>query len=627
MSTLAQRMTQAFQHHQANRLADAEALYRGILREAPQTAHVLHMLGILVHQTGRHAEAIDLISRALKVHGAHPQFHSNLSSVYLATDNLSQAESHARQALRLDAALPDAHNNLGVALRRQGRLDQAEVAFREAVRLAPKHIDARCNLGAVLQSQGKLPEALARLEEAVRLAPNHAQAHNDLGGAFLASSQPERAAQHLREAIRLRPAFVQAYSNLGLALRDMRQIDESMQSFREALRLDPSNAVARNNMAYTLEMVGRLDESLTEFQEVLRLDPGNSMALVSIGKFASAGHHRLTDDYDQNLRTLAARQDMPPEDRCRLHFALGAQLDTLGDCDSAFDHYRRGNESRLELDRLRGTVFDPVGHRKLVDRLIATFTPSYFERVRSFGVDSKLPVFIVGMMRSGTTLAEQILASHPLVFGAGELEDIEKLTQTLSNRMGASYPECLAGLDAATSKDLAGLYLDRLLQMGGATERVVDKMPSNFLYLGLIATLFPRAALIHCQRNAIDTCLSCFFQNFGNPHPFASDLRTLGQYYREYRRLMAHWASVLPVPLFDLHYEELTATQEATSRRLVAFCGLDWDERCLHFEETRRVVRTASVLQVRQPMYRSSVGRWKRYERHLGPLLEELGEG
>jgi hypothetical protein len=231
------------------------------------------------------------------------------------------------------------------------------------------------------------------------------------------------------------------------------------------------------------------------------------------------------------------------------------------------------------------------------------------------------------MMRSGTSLAEQILASHSAVYGAGELRDIDLLVATLPQRLGAAegYPACLGRLDAAAVRALADEHLGRLRQRGGAAARVVDKAPFNFLHLSLIVTLFPRARLVHCRRDPVDTCLSCYFQNFGEPMGFTLDLRHLGLYYRAYERLMAHWARVLPVPVFELQYEELTADQEAVSRRLVEFCGLDWDERCLRFHETRRPVRTASTLQVRRPMYQSAVGRWKRYEAHLGPLLEALG--
>ena len=262
-----------------------------------------------------------------------------------------------------------------------------------------------------------------------------------------------------------------------------------------------------------------------------------------------------------------------------------------------------------------------------MDGLIAVCTPGYFERVRSFGVDSDVPVFVVGMPRSGTTLAEQILASHPCACGAGELHDIGQIVIKLAEGLGGpeQYPNSLGRLDPAPVRALAEAYLDQLRQRCGEAARVVDKMPLNYQHLGVIAALFPRARVVHCRRDPIDTCLSCYFQDFARPLPFGPDLAHLGHHYREYERLMAHYTRVLPLPLFELRYEELTADQEAVSRRLLDFCGLDWDDRCLRFHETARTVNTSNALQVRQPLYRSSVGRWKRYEAHLAPLLEALG--
>ena len=628
MLTTAQRLAAAMQYHQAGRLREAEALYRGILQESPDNPHALHLLGVIAHQSGRPQEALDLINRALTIHGPHPVFHSNLAAVYLSLGQLIEAEAHSREAVRLDPNLADAWANLGAALRRTGQDTEAETSLRTALRLNPRHIDARCQLGSLFHRQGRLPEAVALLQETVRLAPGHAQAQNDLGGALLACNQVEAAIQHLRQAVRLRPTFAEAQSNLGLAFRELGRIDEAMHCFRESLRLNPHYAGAHNNLGYTLEFQGKIDAARAEFLEALRLDPDNARALASLSSLAGGGHYEFTEEQIQRIRVLVARPDLPVDEVGRLHFALARVCDRAGAYDQAFAHYRQGNELRKEYVRRRGTSFDPAAQRQRVDRLIAVFTPDYFSRVASFGLDSELPVVIVGMMRSGTSLAEQILASHPRVYGAGELADFNEMATGLPQVLGAGseFPECMARLDAAAVRSLGERHLQRLRQLGGTADRVVDKMPFNFHYLGLIATLFPKARIIHCRRNPIDTCLSCFVQNFGEPHGFTLDLTHLGQFYREYERLMAHWAQVLPVPVFDLSYEELTADQEAVSRRLLAFCGLEWDERCLHFHETARAVRTASTLQVRQPMYRSAVGRWKRYAAHVQPLIEALGD-
>jgi len=627
MLTIPRRLELAIQHHEAGRLAEAEAEYRAILQEAPRHPDALHLLGVLAHQTGHHPEAIDLIRQALALLGPNAVYLSNLAAAYLAVGLLDETAAHCREALRLRPNFPDAHSNLGLALLGLGRLDEAAEAFRTTLRLNPDHLNARCHLAAILQRQGNLPEAIALLREAVRQAPGHAQTRNALGGMLLALGQAESAEPHLREAVRLRPEFAEAHSNLGLALRELNRIDEALHCFRESLRLNPGYAGAHNNLAYTLQAQGKTDEACAEFRQARRIDPNNTRALLGLSGLAAAGHYRFSDEEVRLLQALAARDDLPFDERGRLHFALARLRETAGAYDDAFVCYRRGNDLLKESLRRRGAVYDPAAQRRQVDRLIAAFTPAWFERVRPFGSDSELPVFVVGMMRSGTSLAEQILASHPRVHGAGELRDVGRTVSSLPQRLGATedYPECIQRLDQGTAPALAEGHLQRLRQLGGEAARVVDKMPFNFLHLGLIAALFPRARVVHCRRDPLDTCLSCYFQNFVEPQAFTPDLAHLGHYYREYERLMAHWARVLPLPVFELRYEELTADQEAVSRRLLDFCGLDWDERCLRFNETQRTVLTPSALQVRRPLYRTSVGRWKRYERHLKPLLDALG--
>ena len=628
MSTVAERFRIAVQSHEAGRLKEAEDLYRAILRESPQQAETLHFLGVLTHQKGRHQEAIDLINRALDISGPEPVYYSNLASACLALGRFIEAASHCQEALWLRPDFADAHHNLGLALRGQGQLEEAVRAFRETLRLNPTHADAHCNLGATLHRLGKLPEALAHLEESVRLAPQNAQARNNLGGVLLACNLYQQAVPHLREAIRLQPNRAASHSNLGIALDSLNQQDEAILCFHEALRLDPQYATAHNNLGSVLKNLGRLDEAVAEFHEALRLDPGNVTAFFNLSRLAAVGRYEFREEEVAKLRDLATLPELSDDSRCRVHFTLGHVFDRNRMFDEAFQHYRQANGLLKEIHRQRGVSFDSAELRQHVNKLIAFFTPAYFEEVRDFGLDSNLPVFIIGMPRTGTSLVEQILASHPNIYGAGELAEVNQLIVTLLERLGAGanvgFPACLAHLDKATAHALAADHVQRLQARGGTALRVTDKAPFNFFHLGLIAALFPQSRIIHCRRDPVDTCLSCYFQNFTEPYPFTLDLEHLGQYYREYERLMTHWSSVLPVPILDLHYEELTSAQEDVSRRLIAFCGLPWDERCLRFYDNPRVVRTFSSLQVHQPMHRGSVGRWKNYEAHLQPLLDAL---
>ncbi len=296
--------------------------------------------------------------------------------------------------------------------------------------------------------------------------------------------------------------------------------------------------------------------------------------------------------------------------------------DEGGDYDEAFHCFRAGNDLRKA-----GHRYQPEEESLFVDRLMASFNKELFGEKERIGNRSERPVFIVGMPRSGTTLVEQILASHPQVHGHGELEEMAELVRGLSERLGSRqpYPECVKTLDEITAGSLAEAHLAQLERHGCGVVRSIDKMPHNFLHLGLIALLFPRARLIHCLRDPLDTCLSCYFQDFGSRHRFSCDLEQLGRCYRNYQRLMAHWHATLPRPILDVPYEGLVHDQELWCRKLIDFLGLPWDERCLTYYKTERPVLTSSAWQVRQPIYTSSVGRWRHYAKHLGPLFSSLG--
>jgi tetratricopeptide (TPR) repeat protein len=474
----------------------------------------------------------------------------------------------------------------------------------------PEFTEAHYNLANLLSSLGRPAEAVPHYREALRQRPDFAECHNNLGSTLLTLGDADAAVGHLEQAVRLRPDFALAHYNLGNALRERNQVAEGVASYRRALRLKPDLALAHAALGEASLEQGDRQSAESHFRGALRLDPLSPHVLLNL---AEHNLYTAADPGIDQLRSWLADPRLSPDFASQLHFTLGHLLDRAGATDEAFDHFRRGNALRRSLFQQSGTAFDPAEHTRHIDRLTAAYSSEYFRRVQGFGLDSELPVFIVGMPRSGTTLVEQILAQHPEVYGAGELKDV--------GRIASRLPEIL---DAATTRDLAAAHLRRLTQLGGPAARVTDKMPENFLHLGLIATLFPKACVLHCRRDPRDVCVSCFLQFFKGLN-YTWDLDDLGRYYRDYERLMAHWAAVLPLPTLEVAYEDLVANQEAMSRRLVDFCGLAWDERCLKFYENRRPVQSMSKGQVRQPMYRSSVGRWRRYEAHLGPLLSALG--
>jgi tetratricopeptide (TPR) repeat protein len=394
------------------------------------------------------------------------------------------------------------------------------------------------------------------------------------------------------------------------------------------VRLNPEYAVAHSNRAGVLIQLGRLPEAIACCHESLRLAPDGVLAYVHLGELAVQRLYQFTDEEVRRMESLATAHDLGrvPEGGHRLsddnasglHFMLAELCDRNSEYDRAFSHYRRANDLKAQVLRQKNLAFDREGHRRLIDDLIATFDRRFFERVRSFGLATEVPVFVVGMPRTGSTLVAQVLSSHPQVVGAGERRELGDILTG-----AAPYPALMSRLDRFAARALAEGYVSRLSRLGPEAARIVDKMPHNYLHLGSICALFPNARIIHCCRDVMDVCLSCYFQNFTWVN-YATSLEDLGFYYRQYERLMRHWREVLPLPVYEVEYEQLVREQERVSRGLIAFCGLDWSDRCLAFHENRRAVQTASKMQVRRPLYTSSVARWKRYECHLFPLQQAL---
>ena len=396
-------------------------------------------------------------------------------------------------------------------------------------------------------------------------------------------------------------------------------MEGALREFRKSLELDPGFTPTYLQMAVILREFGRFDEAEEALRKALELDESSIEAYLGLARSKKYNEKDLA-----RLQEALTVSDLETKQVIQLHFSLGKIFDERNEYEKAFKYFQKGNELHRSSYQ-----YDVNEFEHLVSRLIDTFSEDYLgNRAVSGKVNSELPVFIVGMPRSGTTLTEQILASHPEVFGAGELGDISRISHEWAKKHedNGDYLDCILHLQAPETEKIAIDYLSRIRALASDALRVTDKMPHNFLHIGLIATLFPRARIIHCKRDPLDTCLSIYTQKFTSLHPYAYDLTELGQYYRQYQRLMAHWESVLPGRNFTIQYEELTESPEATCRRLIEYIGLPWDNRCLHFHETERPVKTASQWQVRQPVYKQSVGRWRHYETWLGPLKKALGQ-
>ncbi len=527
---------------------------------------------------------------------------------------LDEAVALYRRAIEAAPGHPVALHYLGVLELQRGRAGEAVELIGKAVAARPGDATARYNHGTALQAAGELRSAAAAFREAAKLAPGNADAEIGLGNALQGLARWEEAAAAFGRAIAIRPDAPEAHNNLGIVHQVLGRLVEATAAYARALELRPGYADAYANLGNVYKAQGRLADAIAAYERALELDPALAEALSNLVGIKDIAPD---DPLLARLERLAEAGSLPPESAVSLHFARARIHDKLGRADEAFAAYRRGNELRGNLDRRAGIGFDADVHERLVERLIEAFTPAFFAARQGFGIASEVPVFVLGMPRSGTTLVEQIVASHAEVFGAGELPYLGQVA-------GRAYPENLTDLDQAGARRPAESYLEQLCGHAPEARHITDKMPTNFLLIAAIALLLPKARIIHCRRDPLDTCVSCYTQNFRTGNVFATELTDLGRYYRAYERLMAHWRAATPVRLLDVRYEELVADPEEVSRAMVGFLGLEWDPNCLDFHRNPRAVATASSVQVRQPIYRSALARWRRYEDHLGPLIAAL---
>ncbi len=650
-------LDEALEHHRAGRLDKAKALYEEVLSAKPDDAGALHFLGVLAHQQGDHEEAYRLISRAIAADGRQPAFHDHQGVALRWMGRTDEAEAAHRRAIELDPGFAAAYVNLGNTLAVRGRLEEAETAFRRGLELNPADADAHNNLGNTLRVRGKPTEAADAYRVALDLNPDFAKAHSNLGAILREFGDFQQAETACRRAIELDPGYADAYNNLGNVLMARERVEEGVECYRQAAALDPNSPLLLSNLGGGLTTLGRLDEAQTTFRRAIEMNPdcaeahnGLGVVMLSQGKTeeALASYRKalaVKPDYVdvfynmtnlgrvefaagelRRIGELLAENGLSGEAKAKLRFALAEHHAGRGEIDTAFDLYRQGNEARRKALAAAGRRYDGAMQQAMVGKRKALFGRDFFADRGDFGLPSEVPVFIVGMPRSGTTLIEQIAASHPLVHGAGELKDIAIAAASLSKVLDteAPYPDCLAVMDGETSRRLAEDRLRRLDALAPGAARVIDKMPFNYLHLALIALLHPAARIIHCRRDARDLGLSCYLQNFTDSHPWTTRLEDIGHYFKAYESLMDHWRRVLPLKVMDIGYEDLVNDQEGQSRRLIDFLGLPWDDACLEFHNTRRAVRTASNWQVRQPIYSKSVGRWRLYEKFLDPLKRAL---
>ncbi len=631
---------------------DAARAYRRAVRIEPQNAGAWNNLGNVLRATGETAGAVDAFRHALEYGGEQLEFRYNLGLALLDRGSAREALEAFDRVLQSRPGLADALNARGNALRALGRTDEAIEAHREAVEAAPRNPELRNNLGCALEAAGRVQAAEATFREALEQRPDHpdvplnlallllhrqradeaeavlegllarhprsgAGLHN-LGHLLAETGRAGEAEARYREALAIDPTLAATHQSLGNLLLDRNELEAAEAEHREALALRPTSPQAHRDLGIVLSVLGRTGEAEQCYREALALQPDYAPAYAYL---ASIKRFEANDADLAAIEALLARDDLADDDRCSLHYAAARAHDQIGSGPAqVFEHVGAGARiKRATFD------YDIAADEAGFERIAAACDGARGAPHAGAGDPTPAPIFIVGMPRSGTTLVEQILASHPSVHGADERSDLARVVADQDRATGQAFPDWLADLDDATATDLGGAYRAAVVDTAPAA-RVTDKMPENFRFLGVIPRILPRARIVHVRREPADTCLSCYLHLFLDKARWSYDLGELGRFYRAYDRLMQHWHEVLPGDrLLELRYEDLVAAPEAQIRRLLDFCDLDWDPACLAFHATRRAVPTPSLVQVREPVYDRSVGRWRRYADGLGPLFEALG--
>ena len=540
-------------------------------------------------------------------------------------------------------------------LHQAGRRQEAEGLYRQVLGQQPNHAAALHFLGLQLHQTGRSEEGLDLIEQSVTLQPGNADFLNNMGTVMRDLGRIAAAVDFFRGAVDIRPDQLAARDNLGSSLKQLGQLDAAEEIYRGTIGRNPFHVRARVGLAETLQEAGRLDESIALFREALSIRPkdaellyGLGVAMMEKGKLdEAAGLARqavaiapnmakawllLTQvkrqtERDKELAGMEAEHAKAPQGslaRMQLSFGLGKVNDDLKDYGRAFDYFAEGNAIRRKVIN-----YDPVRTRDEFEAMKAAFDAAFFEKHRSSGISDDTPIFVVGMPRSGTTLVEQIIASHPQVYGAGELNILKTAVgKQFPMSMPGGFPAGIADMPDKAFAEAGQAYLDMLHSRYPGYRHVTDKMPGNFLLVGFLHMMLPKAKIVHCARDAAATCLSIFKVHFrGDSHRYGYDLGELADFHNLYTDIMAHWHKVLPGVVHDVRYEDFVADQEGQTRALIAHLGLPWDDKVLSFHETDRPVRTASAAQVRQPMYQGSVDLWKRYGDRLKPLLDKLQNG
>ena len=644
---------QAVQKLKTGDLKEAESICRRALPVTRQDPNIMCLLGEISLRLKRPQEAKTWYGSVLKLRNQFPRAQEGMGLALLADGQPEEAAEFLRKAAKAAPNRSMTKFALGRALAEAGHAAESDEAMREGIKLNPekaamvkaeeaqlagnleeaeKHLRqilakdpdntrALRMLGNIALELNRHKAARRMLKRAVELQPDFAPGWNDLANVYMKTDDYEQALNAVERAIEIDPALAMSHVTRGNILTRAQRHEESLQAYRDALEINSVNVAALSGMGHVLKTVGRQEEAIGSYRNCIEAHPYFGEAYWSLANLKT---FRFTQDEVETMERMVADENLPDEARVNFYLSLGKHYENEKNYDRAFEHYRLGNDLRREHE-----IYDPVHTQVVHDRIIKVFDREFLEERKDWGDPDPSPILIVGLPRSGSTLIEQILASHSRVEGTMELPDLSRVIVDMSEigpggRPLKEYPETASELDEEGARALGARYLETTQRYRTGKPFFIDKMPNNFPSIGLLDLILPNAKVIDARRHPLDSCLGSYKQLFFKGQSFTYELFELGHYYLQYRRMMEHWNEVLPGKVLEVNYEDMVNDQENQTRRLLEYCGLPWEEQCLRFYETDRAINTASSEQVRQPIYKGALNFWRHYESHLGELIDTL---
>lgn len=556
-------------------------------------------------------------------------------SMLAPNDVLSQAARHyslgefplaerlTLEVLRANPTHSEAWRLLGGLAFKRNDPGRGFECLKRSLDCDPNNFQAWLTLSDCYRFAGDLKSALKTCERAAQRFPDSVDVHACLASLHRMLRSRKALASYEKVA-KLSPENVNMTYRLADYLQEIGELDRAVGLYRQILLANPRHATVAAQLGRALCEQGYFEEAVPQLRSALTLNPIQPNTYYILSQLAADGWCELTPGEIEQIGALAANPQLHDKDRADAAFALANTCAKQDAFDDAMNAYHLANACARQNYFKGNLAFESRRHDEMVDHIISIYNQAYFDAVREWGVPSQVPVFIVGMPRSGSTLVEQVLANHPQVFGLNEIGDMRSFVGKFEGTLAPDRYSVPTVRSASVAHEMATAYLEWMREFGSDAALIINKSLENFLYLGMIATLFPKARIIHCQRDPLDVCLACYFMNF-RFMPFSCALEDIGVYHRSYERLMDHWKRALPIPIHHVRYESLIDQPKSAINDLLAFCGLEWDERCLEFHKSHRVVNTASAAQVRKPIYKNAVGRSWKYREHLGPLMAALG--